>query len=54
MEKVEKKANIAVLYTNLQNYIKNTEEINKMVKATEEEKQNENNTYSFGGLRDKY
>ena len=54
MEKVEKKANIAVLYTNLQNYIKNTEEINKMVKATEEEKQNENNTYSFGGLKDKY
>ncbi|CDB31422.1 putative uncharacterized protein [Clostridium sp. CAG:575] len=54
MEKVEKKANIAVLYTNLQNYIKNTEEINKMVKATEKEKQNENNTYSFGGLKDKY
>ena len=54
MEKVEKKANIAVLYTNLQNYTKNTEEINKMVKATEEEKQNENNTYSFGGLKDKY
>ena len=54
MEKVEKKANIAVLYTNLQNYIKNTEEINKMVKAIEEEKQNENNTYSFGGLKDKY
>lgn len=54
MEKVEKKANIAVLYTNPQNYIKNTEEINKMVKATEEEKQNENNTYSFGGLKDKY
>lgn len=25
-----------------------------MVKATEEEKQNENNTYSFGGLKDKY
>ena len=54
MEKVEKKANIAVLYTNPQNYTKNTEEINKMVKATEEEKQNENNTYSFGGLKDKY
>lgn len=54
MEKVEKKANIAVLYTNLQNYTKNTEEINKMVKATEEEKQNESNTYSFGGLKDKY
>ena len=54
MEKVEKKANIAVLYTNLQNYTKNTEEINKMVKETEEEKQNENNTYSFGGLKDKY
>lgn len=54
MEKVEKKANIAVLYTNLQNYTKNTEEINKMIKATEEEKQNKNNTYSFGGLKDKY
>ncbi len=50
MQKIENKANIAVLYTNPYDYVKNTENINKMEK-------NENNTepqYAFGGLRNKY
>ena len=50
MQKIENKANIAVLYTNPYDYVKNTENINKMEK-------NENNTepqYTFGGLRNKY
>ena len=50
MQKIENKANIAVLYTNPYDYVKNTENINKMEKC-------ENNTepqYTFGGLRNKY
>ena len=50
MQKIENKSNIAVLYTNPYDYVKNTENINKMEK-------NENNTepqYTFGGLRNKY
>lgn len=50
MQKIENKANIAVLYTNPYDYVKNTENINKMEK-------NGNNTepqYAFGGLRNKY
>ena len=50
MQKIENKANIAVLYTNPYDYVKNTENINKMEKS-------ENNTepqYTFGGLRNKY
>lgn len=50
MQEIENKANIAVLYTNPYDYVKNTENINKMEKS-------ENNTepqYTFGGLRNKY
>ena len=50
MQEIENKANIAVLYTNPYDYVKNTENINKMEKC-------ENNTepqYTFGGLRNKY
>ena len=50
MQKIENKANIAVLYKNPYDYVKNTENINKMEK-------NGNNTepqYAFGGLRNKY
>ena len=50
MQKIENKANIAVLYTNPYDYVKNTENINKMEKSG-------NNTepqYAFGGLRNKY
>lgn len=50
MQEIENKANIAVLYTNPYDYVKNTENINKMEKS-------ENNTepqYAFGGLRNKY
>ena len=50
MQQIENKSNIAVLYTNPYDYVKNTENINKMEK-------NENNTepqYTFGGLRNKY
>ena len=50
MQERENKANIAVLYTNPYDYVKNTENINKMEKS-------ENNTepqYTFGGLRNKY
>ena len=50
MQKIENKANMAVLYKNPYDYVKNTENINKMEK-------NENNKepqYSFGGLRNKY
>ena len=50
MQEIENKANIAVLYTNPYDYVKNTENINKMEKSG-------NNTepqYAFGGLRNKY
>ena len=50
MQKIENKTNIAVLYANPYDYVKNTENINKMEK-------NENDTepqYTFGGLRNKY
>ena len=50
MQEIENKASIAVLYTNPYDYVKNTENINKMEKS-------ENNTepqYTFGGLRNKY
>lgn len=50
MEKVEKKANIAVLYTNVFKYQENTESINEMIKAqTDEEKRDGRN---FSGMRD--
>ena len=54
MQKIEKKANIAVLYTNPYNYQKNTEEINKMeiIKPREEIEANELKT--IGGLRNSY
>ena len=35
MQTINKKANIAVLYTNPKDYVKNTESINQMVKATD-------------------
>ena len=54
MQKIEKKANIAVLYTSPYDYVKNTEKINQMVKAKEGEKVEENELTKFRGLNGSY
>ena len=54
MKKVEEKVNIAVLYTNPYDYQKNTEEINKMVIAKDEEKNGDIELKTISGLRNSY
>ena len=52
MQTINKKANIAVLYTNPNDYVKNTESINQMIKAPNGVK--DDNYKTFNGLKDTY
>lgn len=54
MEKVQKKANIAVLYNNPFDYAENTENINHMKRLEEGKMADPNSSYNFGGLRHTY
>ncbi len=54
MQKIEKKANIAVLYTSPYDYVKNTESINQMVKAKDGEKIDQAELTTFRGLKGSY
>ena len=54
MQTIYKKANIAVLYTNPYDYIKNTESINKMEKVKDEKKDDQAEGVKFNGLNNSY
>ncbi len=54
MQKVEKKANIAVLYNNPHKYIENTESINQMVSVKAGEEVKKENITEFNGLDKEY
>ena len=54
MQTINKKANIAVLYTNPKDYVKNTENINKMVKAPSGVKEDGTLYETFSGLEGFY
>ena len=54
MQIINKKANIAVLYTNPYDYVKNTESINQMVKAPNGKENNDNEYTTFNGLNSAY
>ena len=54
MENIEKEANIAVLYKNVFDYTKSTEDINQMVRTQIGEEVDSQNFYTFGGLRHAY
>ncbi len=54
MQTINKKANIAVLYTNPKDYVKNTENINQMVKDSNGVKEDNTEATTFNGLKGAY
>ena len=54
MQTINKKANVAVLYTSPFDYVKNTESINQMVKTKHEENTYQTEITTFNGLKGEY